>query len=1006
MPRPESISRYVRAAGLLSILLIWATGASASDKGLRLRGELPSSVIERQLFKIKATYENTSTLGGGPLDVNGQVRVDATAGVDIKQVNWGNNACVNKENEKVFVCDLGFIAADTSVDFEVSAIGTMVGPQQIKLTALSNLSDPNPANDQIVYNFDVEPALALKAFVRYDAAGPGVLGSTTEPFNSLSAAFGSDADVILAMSGVYDESVDVKYTSFTKQRSFGSWSGQPFDSIAAEYGTIEVTGGFGFGNGNVVVLPGVDTIRVGGMSLQDTRFEVAMRDTTMRAMKLEVSGDFDFRSGSFFGNGFRLGVGGNYTQGLGPSTPSAAEFSLGGGKMWVGGNFAVAPNLNDSGNNAGEKNRFFLGGGSLKLRADYSFAGVADRWNDDEYASDDQGFDGKIVFRGYERQNVFRRDDPDTYFNKLVLENRLGINLASDLWINRSGSIRLHKGNIYGEDVDVVLAGRDFETGIGPSNRAWGGIIRKGGRRSFIATRLLRVVKQATGDLRTNGYLFGVGSSMEERPSDAGTGRDVNIYAPIILQTGQDLTTDFAVGIDYRPLDDPHFGPGLQIPDSADVVVGDSTIRVNEFGQDFWTIQTNAPIMSSFDIRLGLSSAVNFFDPSKINLVRFDCEGHFVGGFGSPVVSQDDTLMGFRGGTLNLTFRVPQLETCQIIGLASRHMVNPIASDTIGAEHVPLQFFNFSGQAVDVWYADRPLFMNVRPNSYSPTFPIDTLGSLLAVRPMGAPPGSAPLYTGAAVSPHDASQEKLGLLASWRDEEIWWGTVPYEPPGPNTLRMNTYNGLNQSLTFDYHLEGRFAGSGTTGFTAPNSFGSPIVVPDTTQRRRGGREQLIQLDARSSGDEILAAIVTSFFGRQEASLTAVVGESPGGKSQAVDIMVGEFHGEQLDSRVVTSVARDATEIPATTLLMANFPNPFSNSTTIEFELPRSEDVQLDVFDVMGRRVTRLIDESSPGGRYRIVWDGRGTDGSRLPSGTYFYRLRTATIDLTKPLVIVR
>jgi hypothetical protein len=70
------------------------------------------------------------------------------------------------------------------------------------------------------------------------------------------------------------------------------------------------------------------------------------------------------------------------------------------------------------------------------------------------------------------------------------------------------------------------------------------------------------------------------------------------------------------------------------------------------------------------------------------------------------------------------------------------------------------------------------------------------------------------------------------------------------------------------------------------------------------------------------------------------------------------------------------------------LEANYPNPFKGETTFRFALPSPESVTLDVYNVLGQRVTRLIDGEVLGaGVHRVGFDGRG-----LASGTYFYRIQ--------------
>ena len=67
-----------------------------------------------------------------------------------------------------------------------------------------------------------------------------------------------------------------------------------------------------------------------------------------------------------------------------------------------------------------------------------------------------------------------------------------------------------------------------------------------------------------------------------------------------------------------------------------------------------------------------------------------------------------------------------------------------------------------------------------------------------------------------------------------------------------------------------------------------------------------------------------------------------------------------------------------------------PNPFNPSTTIAFELPRAAEVSLDIYDLQGRLVRRLLDETTHiQGSHKQVWDGRDGAGRATSSGVYFY-----------------
>ena len=66
----------------------------------------------------------------------------------------------------------------------------------------------------------------------------------------------------------------------------------------------------------------------------------------------------------------------------------------------------------------------------------------------------------------------------------------------------------------------------------------------------------------------------------------------------------------------------------------------------------------------------------------------------------------------------------------------------------------------------------------------------------------------------------------------------------------------------------------------------------------------------------------------------------------------------------------------------------YPNPFNPSTTVEFSVPKQGPVAVRVYDLQGRQVSTLTDESLPAGVYRVKWDGRDRHGRDVASGIYF------------------
>lgn len=95
-----------------------------------------------------------------------------------------------------------------------------------------------------------------------------------------------------------------------------------------------------------------------------------------------------------------------------------------------------------------------------------------------------------------------------------------------------------------------------------------------------------------------------------------------------------------------------------------------------------------------------------------------------------------------------------------------------------------------------------------------------------------------------------------------------------------------------------------------------------------------------------------------------------------------------------------------ELPADFILHQNYPNPFNAGTVISFELKRKARCALSVYDILGRKVKTLVDESKSPGAYRVNWDGTNTDNKQVASGTYFYRLDAGGTQISKKMVLVR
>jgi hypothetical protein len=93
-------------------------------------------------------------------------------------------------------------------------------------------------------------------------------------------------------------------------------------------------------------------------------------------------------------------------------------------------------------------------------------------------------------------------------------------------------------------------------------------------------------------------------------------------------------------------------------------------------------------------------------------------------------------------------------------------------------------------------------------------------------------------------------------------------------------------------------------------------------------------------------------------------------------------------------------------PTSFELQQNYPNPFNPFTTIEFTLPKQQQVTVDIYNVSGNKVRTLVNRRYISGRHRVIWEGLDQNEQPVPSGVYLYRLQAGTFVQTRSMALVR
>jgi hypothetical protein len=103
----------------------------------------------------------------------------------------------------------------------------------------------------------------------------------------------------------------------------------------------------------------------------------------------------------------------------------------------------------------------------------------------------------------------------------------------------------------------------------------------------------------------------------------------------------------------------------------------------------------------------------------------------------------------------------------------------------------------------------------------------------------------------------------------------------------------------------------------------------------------------------------------------------------------------------DVRVV-----EGGELPERYSMSQNYPNPFNPTTQINFEIPVRSHVTLTVYNLLGQKVTTLVDKEMSAGRYIADWNSASDGGTIVASGIYFYKLEAGDFIETKKMMLLK
>jgi len=122
----------------------------------------------------------------------------------------------------------------------------------------------------------------------------------------------------------------------------------------------------------------------------------------------------------------------------------------------------------------------------------------------------------------------------------------------------------------------------------------------------------------------------------------------------------------------------------------------------------------------------------------------------------------------------------------------------------------------------------------------------------------------------------------------------------------------------------------------------------------------------------------------------------------GVNQSTDVAMRVRTSPTLD----VAVGEDPTPVPYGFELFNNYPNPFNPLTTIRYSLERRSQVEIAIYNVLGKKICTLVNSVKPAGEHEITWDGRDSRGKPVASGIYLYRVKAGEYVNSKKMLLLK
>jgi len=237
-------------------------------------------------------------------------------------------------------------------------------------------------------------------------------------------------------------------------------------------------------------------------------------------------------------------------------------------------------------------------------------------------------------------------------------------------------------------------------------------------------------------------------------------------------------------------------------------------------------------------------------------------------------------------------------------------------------------------------------------------------------------------------SGNDYSDLYIGIFCDWN------------VGGPNNFLLNRGE-IDESRNLIYNWEnGGAIDPSYYGLIAFNGLDGGTSTDSVPLSRLEGYDFLSVLTPPPAMDLDHRTIVGNGPYSLQNGKTLVVGFGIVAGNNLADLQANTDIAQSIWDSVIVSVD-EQSENPISFILNQNYPNPFNPTTSIRYAVSNRQLVSIKVYDLLGTEVAALVNEEQPAGSYEVEWNASG-----LPSGVYFYQLKTNGYDETKKMILMK